>query len=81
MTGKGQFVVHEFSCLDTASFNPLDYSRLKFGSDLVARQFGTAMADAFYKQHRRMLITDRCVVIPSASTSCRSPPPSWPSTS
>ena len=66
MSAKGQFVVHEFSCLDTASFNPLDYSRLKFGSDLVARQFGHAMADAFFAKHRRMLITDRCVVIPSA---------------
>lgn len=66
MSAKGQFVVHEFACLDTASFNPLDYSRLKFGSDLVAREFGYAMADAFWAQHRRMLITDRCVVVPSA---------------
>lgn len=66
MSAKGQFVVHEFSCLDTASFNPRDYSRLKFGSDLVARQFGHAMADAFYARHRRMLTSDRCVVVPSA---------------
>lgn len=63
---KGQFLAHEFQCLDTASFNPRDYSRLKFGSDLVAKEFGYAMADGFYAAHRLMLITDRCVVVPSA---------------
>lgn len=63
---KGQFLAHEFLTLESASFNPKDYSRLKFGSDLVAREFGHAMADRFYAEHRRMLIVDRCVVVPSA---------------
>jgi hypothetical protein len=66
MISGSQFVVHEFTCLDTATFDPMAYSRLKFGSDLVAREFGAAMADRFYRKHKRMLIADRCVVIPSA---------------
>lgn len=61
-----QFVVHSFDDLENPSFCPRDYSRLKFGSDIVARRFGDEMAEAFYAQHRDLLITDRCVVVPSA---------------
>jgi len=61
-----QFVVHSFDNLDNPTFCPKDYSRLKFGSDIVARQFGDEMAEAFYQQHRDLLITDRCVIVPSA---------------
>lgn len=61
-----QFVVHSFDNLDNPTFCPKDYSRLKFGSDIVARKFGEEMAEVFYKEHRDLLITDRCVVIPSA---------------
>lgn len=61
-----QFVVHSFDNLDNPTFCPKDYSRLKFGSDFVARAFGDEMAESFYLQHRDLLITDRCVVIPSA---------------
>lgn len=61
-----QFVVHSFDSLDNPTFCPKDYSRLKFGSDIVARQFGDEMAEAFYREHRDLLINDRCVVVPSA---------------
>lgn len=61
-----QFVVHSFDNLDNPTFCPKDYSRLKFGSDLVARKFGDEMADQFYAEHREMLIRERCVIVPSA---------------
>jgi len=61
-----QFVVHSFDNLDNPTFCPQLYSRLKFGSDIVARQFGDEMAEAFFAKHRDLLITDRCVIIPSA---------------
>jgi hypothetical protein len=61
-----QFVVHDFDNLDTPTFCPKDYSRLKFGSDLIARRFGDEMADRFFREHHDVLINDRCVVIPSA---------------
>jgi hypothetical protein len=61
-----QFVVHDFKCLDTALFNPRDYSALKFGSDRVARLFGYQMGDKFYSKYRDILINNRCVIIPSA---------------
>lgn len=66
MTAAGPFVVHRFACLDTAPFNPGDYSRLKFGSDRVARDFGHEMAERFFLTHRDRLMNERCVVIPSA---------------
>lgn len=61
-----QFAVHDFKCLDSASFNLQDYSELKFGSDRVARLFGYQMGDKFYNQYRDILINNRCVIIPSA---------------
>lgn len=61
-----QFAVHDFECLDTASFNLRDYSALKFGSDRVARLFGYQMGDKFYNEYRDILVNNRCVIIPSA---------------
>lgn len=60
------FIVHSFADLGSAGFCAEAYSRLKFGSDPVAKQFGYEMADLFFQQHRAMLLTQRCVVIPSA---------------
>lgn len=61
-----QFVVQDFKFLDTALFNPRDYSALKFGSDRVAQLFGYQMGDKFYSKYRDILINNRCVIIPSA---------------
>lgn len=61
-----QFVAHDFACLDTCNFSAMDYSKLKFGSDSVARAFGHEMADKFYAEHKDLLLADKIVVIPSA---------------
>ena len=61
-----QSFAHTFTELENAPFSPYDYSRLKFGSDEVARTFGEKMADKFFREHREMLLERRCVVIPSA---------------
>jgi hypothetical protein len=61
-----QFVVHTFDDLETSTFCPRDYSRLKFGSDVIARKFGDEMAEKFFSEHYDVLTTDRCVIIPSA---------------
>lgn len=61
-----QFVVHTFTDLSTSDFCPASYSRLKFGSDVVARRFGDEMADKFFRTYHTTLTTDRCVIIPSA---------------
>jgi orotate phosphoribosyltransferase len=57
---------HTFADLESASFPIADYSALKFGSDRSAKRCGHELAEAFYAEHRRLLQTQRCVVIPSA---------------
>lgn len=49
------------------SFDVEEYSRMKFGSDRVAKIFGYQLADAFFKTHQGLL-TEQCVVIPAPST-------------
>lgn len=71
MTGLSPFThvqsfAHTFADLETAPFNARDYSRLKFGSDAVAREFAGEMAEEFYRAHSDLLLEERCVVIPSA---------------
>lgn len=61
-----QFAAHQFSSLDSTEFCTSEYSRLKFGSDRIARKFGYEMADAFFAANFEMLTQERCVVIPSA---------------
>lgn len=60
-----QFYAHSFSDIESAPFSVDDYSRLKFGSNLVARKFGFELADAFAKKHIDILLSNRLVVIPS----------------
>lgn len=65
---RGQrLAVHRFSSLEGAPFDVGAYSRLKFGSDRVARRFGHAMAEAFFAAQRGAL-RQPCVVIPAPST-------------
>lgn len=65
---RGQrLAVHRFSSVEGASFDVGAYSRLKFGSDRVARRFGQEMAEAFFAAHRALL-RQPCVVIPAPST-------------
>lgn len=60
-----QFAAHQFHNLEDAPFDPVEYSKLKFGSVKVARLFGRELADAFFAKHSDAIIANPCVVIPS----------------
>lgn len=57
--------VHQFTSMSDATFDPKDYSRLKFGSNDVAKSFGSQLADTFFTTHAQTLLANRIVVIPS----------------
>ncbi len=57
--------VHAFANLMDAPFPVNDYSRLKFGSDIVARRFGYQLADDLFIKHADALLARPVVVIPS----------------
>lgn len=65
MRQQTQVFAHSFSSMDTLPFRAEDYSKLKFGSDAVARAFGHQLAETFFHQHSVELLTQECVVIPS----------------
>lgn len=60
-----QFAAHYFDSLEDMSFCPKDYSRLKFGSDAIAKKFGHELAEAFFAEHHERLSYEQFVVIPS----------------
>lgn len=60
-----RFSAHQFSDLETASFCPEMYSRLKFGCDTAARTMGHELAKKFFAAHSDKLIANKTVVIPS----------------
>lgn len=60
-----RLAVHHFRTLEDLQFDPMDYSRLKFGSDEVAKRFGYELADAFFAAYSEVLVANQCVVIPS----------------
>lgn len=62
------FTLYKFGSLKSAPFDVEEYSRLKFGSDRVAKKFGRQMADQFFHEFYQLLTTTRCVVIPAPST-------------
>lgn len=63
------FAVHDFTVADWDNgdmpFDPVEYSKLKFGSDVTAKRFGTELANAFFAKHKEVLFTNQTVVIPS----------------
>lgn len=60
-----QHAVHTFQDLISAGFSPEQYSRLKFGQNSAAREFGYALADSIFARFGPELLSNRCVVIPS----------------
>lgn len=64
----GHYSLYKFGSLKSAPFDVEEYSRLKFGSDRVARKFGRQLADAFFHEHYQTLTTQKCVIIPAPST-------------
>lgn len=57
--------VHKFSSLDNLPFQAGDYSKLKFGSDAIAKKFGYELADKVFADQAPLLLANKCVVIPS----------------
>lgn len=60
-----QHAVHEFYDIDHSPFSVSDYSKLKFGSDKVAKKFGYDLADSFAEKHLPMIIGRTLLIIPS----------------
>lgn len=65
MRKEKQYFVHGFSSLEDTPFSATDYSKLKFGSNDIAKRFGYELADGFFKSHYSTLLREQCVVIPS----------------
>jgi hypothetical protein len=60
------FSLHKITDSGSFGFDPADYSRFKFGDDIVARKFGTELAEQFIRQYlRHNPISDQLVVISS----------------
>jgi hypothetical protein len=59
---------HQFTSIEGAPFCARSYSRLKFGSNEVAKRFGYEMAESFFQTHGDILRNHPCVVIPAPST-------------
>ncbi len=60
-----RLATHSFSSIEDAPFDVREYSRLKFGSDRVAKDFGYQMANHYYKE---IGVDGPTVVIPAPST-------------
>jgi hypothetical protein len=60
-----RFYVHEFRDLQKVDFSAVDYSQLKFGSDLIAKKFGYELAEGVFNTHSDLLLTNQCIVFPS----------------
>lgn len=54
-----------FSSLTDMSFDPVTYSKMKFGDDAAARMLGYQLAEDFFRDHCGALLANRCLVIPS----------------
>lgn len=65
MSKQQTFSVYGFNSLEGAPFCTYDYSRLKFGDNEVAQQFGYDLAESFFEACADSLIANKCVVIPS----------------
>lgn len=65
MRKQTQVFAHSFSSMDDLGFRASDYSKLKFGSDPVARAFGYQLAQTMFDEHADELLAHPAVVIPS----------------
>jgi len=59
------FAAQVFSSLETCQFQPVLYSRLKFGCDVAAKHMGYELAEKFFTAHADTILANRIVVIPS----------------
>jgi len=61
-----RFSLHQFSNRESIRFSIEDYSRLKYGSGTVGKQFGRELAEAFYNKYYELLYSKQLVVTESA---------------
>ncbi|WP_442592130.1 phosphoribosyltransferase family protein [Pedobacter sp. AW31-3R] len=60
------YALHQIDNVEEFGFDPDDYSRFKFGDDLVAREFGEQLADGFIEGYlAQNYIEEQMVVISS----------------
>lgn len=60
------YSLHKIESVDRFGFNPNEYSRFKFGDNLIAKKFGTALANGFIEDFLEdSAITDQIIVISS----------------
>lgn len=60
-----RFAANHFTSREDVGFSPVEYSHLKFGSDVIAKKFGHELAVKFFNSHSDVILANRCVVIPS----------------
>lgn len=60
------YSLHKIHHPDSFGFSPDDYSRFKFGDDAVARDFGTALAEGFIRDHLRYTGLEKQLVVISS---------------
>jgi hypothetical protein len=60
------FSLYQINNADSFDFRPEEYSRFKFGDDLVARKYGTALAEAFIAGHLSLQPAGRQLVVISS---------------
>ncbi len=60
------FSLHHFHDLENTEFSVSDYSKMKFGSDLIAKSFSHELADAVFLEHYPMFL-EPCVVVATYS--------------
>lgn len=60
-----RFIAHPFSKLDDVRFSITEYSRLKFGSDSIAKKFGYDLAITMFESMADIIMSNGVVVIPS----------------
>lgn len=65
MRSEHRLAVHKFNSEEDLTFSPVEYSQLKFGCGAIARKYGYQLADAVFNAHSGLLLSNKCVVIPS----------------
>ncbi|MBK7883098.1 MAG: phosphoribosyltransferase family protein [Chitinophagaceae bacterium] len=60
------YSLHKINHPDVFSFNPAHYSRFKFGDDVIAEDFGIALANGFIEKHLKTHPIENQVVVISS---------------
>ncbi|QMW05340.1 phosphoribosyltransferase family protein [Spirosoma foliorum] len=60
-----RFAAHYFTTQNDIPFCPDQYSRFKFGSNELAKQFGYELAQKFFDKHADLLLSNKVVVFAS----------------